>query len=109
MWYDKYIIKFCDTLAIPLPKRIQKRILRTARLHMFRWNGMCTSIRGSCNILYGCEIENQIKYLIPVFNKYNFEKVIGIAPKPWLWIDVRKKYERIKFLKWCEENVNSES
>ena len=102
-WYDKYIVNLCYLLRIPFPRRIQKRIFATARLHMFHFIGMCTSIKASMYLLYKYDCCS--KSCIPIFNRENFEKVTEVDYDGCYWTNIRDKYNRIKFLKWCEENV----
>ena len=45
------------------------------------------------------------KSCIPIFNRENFEKITGVDCDGCYWTNIRDKYNRIKFLKWCEENV----
>jgi hypothetical protein len=102
-WYDKYIVKLCYLLRIPFPRRIQKRIFATARLQMFRFIGMCASIGASMYLLYKYDCYN--KSCMPIFSRKNFKEVTGIDYNDCYWTDEQDKYNRIKFLKWCEENV----
>lgn len=102
-WYDKYIVKLCYVLRIPFPRRIQKRIFATARLHMFRFTGMCASIGASIYLLYKHDYFH--RNCIPIFNRVNFQRITGVDYNIFYWAEWRDKYNRIKFLKWCEENV----
>lgn len=106
-WYDKILIQFCLFFLIPFPKRIQKRIFATARLQMYQFTGMCMAIKRSMNLLYDYEIAfDHINRCFPIFNRENFLKVTGINTGGDYWAKENDKYNRIKFLKWCEENVD---
>lgn len=106
-WYDKTLIRFCLFFLIPFPKRIQKRIFATSRLQMYRFPGMCMSIRYVTSLLYGYDIGfDHINKCFPIFNRDNFLKVTGIYIYGYYWTKENDKYNRIKFLKWCEENVD---
>lgn len=105
-WYDKILIQFCLFFLIPFPKRIQKRIFATSRLLMYQFIGMCMAVRRSTNLLYGCDITfDHINRCFPIFNRENFLKVTGIDFGGTYWTKKSDKYNRIKFLKCCEENV----
>lgn len=107
---NKIIIHFCLIFKIPFPKKIQISILRTARLCMHRSIGMCGAIKESIRLLYGVEYEkvfHELRCFIPVFTHDNFISVTGIEKYSAYWTTEKDKYNRMKFLKWCEMNVQS--
>lgn len=107
---DRQIIKYCLKYENPFPKRIQKRVLKTAFLHMYRYDYMCIAISDTLDLLYNIR-SNHMDYspFIPIFHKNNFACFTGIKTcvgninNPWC--EKHYRLPRMKFLKWCIENV----
>ena len=103
---NQMIIYWCYLLNKPFPVKIQKQIFATARLHMHRFTGMCQAINEAVYLLYECDFCYPKN--IPIFSKTNFQKVTGLEPQLFYWTKRSDKYNRLKFLKWCEENVDKQ-
>lgn len=108
---DKIIIRFCIIYNLSLPKRIQKTLLSSAIQLMHCHNGMCESLNFASLYRYDIYIMDYLEFLIPKFNSYNFSKYSGCIPPALCtfeyWTDIDNKYDRIKFLNWCYNNVDS--
>ena len=107
---DRQIVKYCLKNGKPFPKRIQKRVLKTAFLHMHRFDYMCIAISETLYLLYDVSTHHiEFSDFIPVFHKNNFACFTGIKTytgdfnSPWC--ETYYKMPRMKFLKWCIENV----
>ena len=74
---------------------------------MYRFSGMCMSIKEATYLLYEHHIAfDHINKCFPIFNRENFLKITGIDNDGYYWTKESDKHNRIKFLKWCEENVD---
>lgn len=107
---DRLIINYCLNHEKQFPKRIQKRILKTAFLHLHRHSYMCIAISESINLIYGINtVYTDFSSFIPIFHRSNFACFTGIKTytgdlsNPWC--ESHYKMPRMKFLKWCIENV----
>ena len=104
---DKIIVWVCCKLSLPLPKHIQKNILRMALQNLHRTCGMCDSLRDSINLIYRLDLiwYPEFTTLIPAFNPRNFHEVTGVDTKNAstydYWCSLNDRYSRIKFLNWC--------
>ena len=107
---DKIIIIICAFIEMPLPVRIQKAFFSEAKQIMFRYYGMCEALSMVSINRYKIDIGFFIKYLFPIFNSKNFALITGnIIPINDLdyWCQPSNTYDRIKFLNWCYNNVDS--
>jgi hypothetical protein len=104
---DKIIIWFCCIFSLPLPKYIQKSILKAALLNLHRSYVMCDSLRDSIILIYKFDLfwYPEFTALIPIFNPHNFHEVTGIDAEDVstydYWCSLNDRYSRIKFLNWC--------
>lgn len=107
---DKIIIIICAFIEKPLPVRIQKAFFSEAKQIMFRYYGMCEALSMVSINRYKIGIDFSIEYLFPIFNSKNFALITGnIIPINDLdyWCQPSNTYDRIKFLNWCYNNVDS--
>ena len=104
---DKIIIWFCCAFSLPLPKYIQKSVLRMALQNLHRTCGMCDSLRESICLVYKLDFiwRPEFTSLIPIFNPRNFHEVTGVNVKNSsrydYWCNLNDRHSRIKFLNWC--------
>lgn len=106
---QRIIIFFCNLFKLPLPKKMQIMLLQGAIKLMYRNIGMCTSLDAACLFAFKCLCE---PYYIPIFNRTNFSSFIIknnyiVKDSDFLcfWAHEDEKLIRIKFLKWCIDNV----
>lgn len=105
MNFNKIIIWLCYCFNRPLPVKMQKIILQTALLHAHRFTGMCAAINESFLLLYNSNLFYKSKNLIPVFSRDNFYKLYGLEDDLPYWCDRWNRYYRLRFLRWCIDNV----
>lgn len=58
------------------------------------------------NCIFSADFIQYYYYCFPIFHRNNFYLNTGLKTKDgYKWIDIKYKYPRFKFLKWCEENA----